>query len=713
MKRIFVLIGIIIFVTNLSFAQKNKESALQKYSRVKFKVQTIGDRVAGVNENYSQINVAEILKELKKSPSEKNSPYNITYKDIGCSTIYDYVSNATPQNIIQDPNNPNKIHVVCMSSPWGDPQPGFPNRRVKYWYSTDRGLTFTYVDNLGTRSGFPHIALNPSGVEMICFNSGTGSSEKVRWYLDAAAGLGSWTELYPALNPSYLYARSVYTNSVVNPVKFVSTLSSFDLDSVFQFGCTSVSPAPGTFVSPNFINAKPAECYFIARGDDGRIGIVYIANNILQPADIGDVYFIESTDNGTSFSNPTKIFDANISPTGDSLGAFRGISMVYLGNAPKVVFETVKQTSNGYYFPGAPANIRFWSNSLPGIDPNRSIVIVDTSIVPFRPYVSKGTNNDLFASLCRPTIGRSITVNSLHLSFMVPSILVGGFVDTNSNMNIWYSFSPNGGSNWMNPQKISPDTGLFKDWTYPSLSPTNDVSGTNFYFSFSALNDSIPGSYINHPANGQSNAKFMFSRGLSWYEPPEPPPPPVLISPPNGAPNILLNSTLIWSGGASSCGLQISLSQTFTSYVIDTVVGGSQYIVPLGKLNLNTTYYWRMHNSVGYPSIWWSLPWSFTTRTTGINTINSEIPKEYKLYQNYPNPFNPVTKIRFQIKDSRFVILRVYDILGKEVAMLVNEKLSPGKFEIAWNAFSLPSGMYFYKLETGNFTDVKKLVLIK
>jgi hypothetical protein len=97
----------------------------------------------------------------------------------------------------------------------------------------------------------------------------------------------------------------------------------------------------------------------------------------------------------------------------------------------------------------------------------------------------------------------------------------------------------------------------------------------------------------------------------------------------------------------------------------------------------------------------------------GIKEINSEIPDKFMLFQNYPNPFNPSTIIRFQIKDSRFVTLKIYDILGKEVATLVNEKLQPGVYEVPFSENRLSSGIYLYILESGDFREIKKMMLIK
>jgi M6 family metalloprotease-like protein len=98
--------------------------------------------------------------------------------------------------------------------------------------------------------------------------------------------------------------------------------------------------------------------------------------------------------------------------------------------------------------------------------------------------------------------------------------------------------------------------------------------------------------------------------------------------------------------------------------------------------------------------------------SSGIKEING-FSNEYKLSQNYPNPFNPTTKISFQIKEFGFVTLKLYDLLGKEVATLVNDKLKSGVYEVQFSGENLSSGIYFYKLVTGNYSDVKKMILVK
>ncbi len=99
--------------------------------------------------------------------------------------------------------------------------------------------------------------------------------------------------------------------------------------------------------------------------------------------------------------------------------------------------------------------------------------------------------------------------------------------------------------------------------------------------------------------------------------------------------------------------------------------------------------------------------------TVGVQTISTEVPKVFSLSQNYPNPFNPVTRIQFAVPKNEIVTIKVYDLLGKEVALLVNEQKNAGTYEVDFNASTLSSGVYFYRMQAGMFTDIKKMMVIK
>jgi hypothetical protein len=103
---------------------------------------------------------------------------------------------------------------------------------------------------------------------------------------------------------------------------------------------------------------------------------------------------------------------------------------------------------------------------------------------------------------------------------------------------------------------------------------------------------------------------------------------------------------------------------------------------------------------------------AYESSTTNVGTI-SEMPLNYELRQNYPNPFNPVTTIKYEVPSNGIIALRIFDILGREVATLVNEQKQLGKYDVQWNASNNSSGLYFYRIQAGKFVETKKMILLK
>lgn len=127
-------------------------------------------------------------------------------------------------------------------------------------------------------------------------------------------------------------------------------------------------------------------------------------------------------------------------------------------------------------------------------------------------------------------------------------------------------------------------------------------------------------------------------------------------------------------------------------------------------------------NSVNFNGQFTGDQWNFAPNKIILVSVPTSVENElnliaYNLEQNYPNPFNPSTTIRYSIPRNEFVSLKVYDLLGKEVATLVGEKKSPGNYEVVFNANNISSnfasGVYFYVLKAGNFSATKKFILLK
>jgi len=107
-------------------------------------------------------------------------------------------------------------------------------------------------------------------------------------------------------------------------------------------------------------------------------------------------------------------------------------------------------------------------------------------------------------------------------------------------------------------------------------------------------------------------------------------------------------------------------------------------------------------------------PFIFEVIQTGTTSVTDDTkPREFQLFQNYPNPFNPTTKIGFRIVDRGFVSLKVFDVLGRKVATLVNEEKPPGSYDVIFNASGLSSGLYVYRLQAGSIAQTRKLMVLK
>jgi len=94
-------------------------------------------------------------------------------------------------------------------------------------------------------------------------------------------------------------------------------------------------------------------------------------------------------------------------------------------------------------------------------------------------------------------------------------------------------------------------------------------------------------------------------------------------------------------------------------------------------------------------------------------TSDKQQATSFALEQNYPNPFNPTTAIKFTVDSRQFTVLKVYNLLGQEVATLVEGMKEPGSYQVEWNATVFPSGIYFYRLQAGNYTATQKMLLMK
>jgi len=626
-KKLLLLMTFLAFIINVTNAgSRFTPEEIAKFSSMQYKVRMNGDAFVGVNlgknvtsENINYVNtVNSRLQNFTINLWTDNFPGTVSFVNVGVTSYYDMQSNAVVDHIAQDPNTPSNIHAILMSAQ----DQGFADRTIRYSFSSDGGATWNNLSNVpasGERSGFGNLSLFSDGVAIIGNHSNVGGgSTRAQFFVDAFTGLGSFTLLDPGMGNTggaiWPKLTSMSGATTADP-RFVFVASISGQDSTFRNSYSS-----SAFTGYQAIPSNQAETYSLARGTDGRIGLVYVTSDAVA---YGGVEFTESTDNGATWSTPVRIYDPVILGGDTVIGVIRGVSLTYQNNTPCAVFETALMLTSGSFFPSAlQSEIRFWSSNLPGSDPNRSITIaaLDTNNpvvlpngVPYAPTIGV---NDVLTSLCRPTIGTSDDGTALFVAMMVASNAAAG-VDTTNFKDVYLTASGDGGLTWLQPVRITPETPRM-DWTYPSISRWNLSTATEYNVFMVIQKDAVPGSYVNGNANGPSLAEQIF--------------------------------------------VKVTFDRTKIS----------------------------------------------------VKNISSEIPASFELKQNFPNPFNPATVIRFALTTPTQVSLKVYDVTGKEVANLINnEVVSAGINEVTFNAANLPSGLYFYTLQAGDFRDTKKMMLVK
>ncbi len=207
------------------------------------------------------------------------------------------------------------------------------------------------------------------------------------------------------------------------------------------------------------------------------------------------------------------------------------------------------------------------------------------------------------------------------------------------------------------------------------------------------------------------SAPFSFTTGY--------PATPVLVFPINNTGGYPIDSIMYWYSTPNTQTYDLMLARSLDFYpnsiAIDTT-GLTDTTLAYSSLLYNTFYFWKVRAINQYGTGNWSTTFRFKTMldpSSVANEINS-IADDYLLEQNYPNPFNPTTMIRFNLSEAGIVSLKIYNLLGQEVASLINnEYYNSGSYEINFDASSFPSGIYFYRISANEFSASKKMIFIK
>ena len=291
----------------------------------------------------------------------------------------------------------------------------------------------------------------------------------------------------------------------------------------------------------------------------------------------------------------------------------------------------------------------------------------------------------------------------------VPSVSVSGSAVhitwqdlRDGNYEIYYKRSTDGGVNWGADTRLTNNSSQSND-------PSATVSGSVVHVVWQDYRDGNEEIYYKRSTDGGlswgTDTRLTNNSAISIY-------PSVIASG--------LNIHVVWiddrdgndeiyyqrstDGGVNwESNLRLTNNNFHSENPFITVSGTIVHVVWTDDRNGNYSIYYKQ-NPTGNP--------------IGIKSLSTEIPTEYSLSQNYPNPFNPVTKIRFAIPPlegarGRIVKLIIFNILGMEVAALVNEQLKAGTYEVDFDGTNYPSGVYYYSINAGSFSQTKKMVLLK
>lgn len=407
---------------------------------------------------------------------------------------------------------------------------------------------------------------------------------------------------------------------------------------------------PVTMQTAGFIE-KPA----VAIDANGNIHIVYLSSDYY-------ISYAKSTNGGVSFTTPVKISDLPASPLTRPKIAVYGNNIYVVWHYDDTDYKIYLDKSIGGGSFGTDVQVnditsgtRGYPSITGGTDGNIYVTWIDGGKVYFAKSTNQGTS---FGTSVRIDDSDSTTKYPSLATFGSTMVYVAWEDYRNVDADVRLAKSINGGISFGASVKVNDDT-TANDQKFPRI--VVDSSGTIYTIWQDGRNDnSTPDIYYAHSTNGgasfSTNLKINSATGKATYGHKYP------------AFTVTDKVCVAWMGStATLSGWQIYFSKAIFPPAGPTSVVEESKTIPLG----------------------------------------------FVLYQNYPNPFNPTTVISYQLSVAGSVELRIFDLLGREVVMLVNEEKSVGAYSITWDAKNLPSGVYFYRLQSGTFTETKKLLLLR
>jgi hypothetical protein len=413
---------------------------------------------------------------------------SIVEASIDARSYYRLQTNTSCRLIEQDQNNPSYINVCWMVAPSN--QPGFPDRRIRYFFSSNGGSSFDYMGLVTTtRSGFAVMDIFSDGRAIIgCHSMDLTNYPNVHFYYNTAPGAGNYTVITPGgtANTYPIWPQLKVTGSN----GFIFAGGGNDIPGIYRNTCVNLL-TPGTFSGYSLESDANNINLSVLASNGNKTAIAYISND----ESFRRIFIRESSDGGLTFGNSVTVWGLN----SDSISALRGIDCSYDENTPNVVFEVNKWNHNqGSWSPGEPSKIYFWSPAINGGSP----VLVDSA------DGITGNSSHIYTSVCRPVIGYSNPDGLTYIAYHKARI------DTNeageNYFDVMIAFSTNSGANWSSPQKVTNQAGYLLDNKYVSISNKNRIIGNTAEVHLLFQQDTIPG--LNVPPSNTTMAKMIYAK---------------------------------------------------------------------------------------------------------------------------------------------------------------------------------------------------------
>lgn len=632
-----------------------------------------------------------------------NRPWQVDFVNTNTGVVSGYggmilrTTNAGVNwSVSTTPNTSNIYEVVMISADTGYACGALSAAILK---TVDGGVTWSSVAVTGTNTRYG-IAFAPGGFVWICGTSGNiirSTDNGASWLTTTITGSPTCYDIIKTGNDLWTFSSS---NGV-----FRSTDMGASFTLVFDNGSRAIYGA-SVFGTTNFIavgsdglnyrstnggTTFDSTALNLFTGQISRGVYMKSATDIIVGSDMGNIF--RSTNGGTSFYN---VESANRMYALDFLNANTGVAAGYSG----MVFKT---TNAGLNWVNMPSGSIYEMYDVQVIDANTFYIAGASG----RFYVTtNGGTTFIERNLPNISSGATKTIWFHNANTGFAAGEMGNIYSTTDAGQTWTSvyswgtsfnnfediFFVNTSTGYATGERArfikTTDGGATWDSTGidgPNLNTVWEMDWLNANTGFMAAANGC----IFRSTNGGTNWSLLNdTAGLSGID--------------------MIDIEAVDTGRGWSVGeggyiiKQKTQTEWVTERTLSTSFGSAENLWGIDFVGSNTAYV------SGYYGTIYRLDITSLTGIAGNNT-----PLVYSLSQNYPNPFNPVTMIQFSLPEAQNVSLKVYNVLGETVASLVNTKLTAGSYDIEWNAINAPSGVYFYKLEAGNFTETKKMILLK